>query len=98
LVLKKGKTTVEVTTAHADSVHVFIKCDQWCNDNIELFGGNFIIGIRFPNTEIISFEPRIALNLHKTHFASIADNRNENPLFGTPCAFDNHVRIDFALC
>ena len=96
LVLQKGKTTVEVATAHADSVHVFIKCDQWSNDDIELFWGNFNTRIRFPNTKFISFEPRIALNFHKTHFELTFDNGNEDPLLSTPCTFDNHARVDFA--
>ena len=94
-VLQKRKTAVEIATAHADSVHFCIECDHRSNDNIELFWGNFDTGSRFPNTELISFEPRIALNFHESHVALIFDKRHENPFFGTPCTLNNHAGVDF---
>ena len=93
--LQKRKTAVEVAATHSDSIQFFIEKDKRSNDYIEFFRAYFITGNRLPNTELISFEPRIALNFHKPHFAVPFDNRNENMLFSLPGSFKNQTCVDF---
>ena len=96
IAFQKGKTTVEIAATHSNSIPLLVENDERRNDDIKFSRGYFGTGNWLPNTKLISFEPRIARNLHETHFALIFDNGNENMLFRLPRSFENQTCVDFA--
>ncbi len=93
---KKAKATVEIATAHSNSIQVFIEYDQRSHDDIESFWRNDSTGNRLPYAEFIFFQSRIALDSNESHFAFVFDHRNKNLFFSPPCSLEYHARIDFA--
>ena len=95
LVAQKGKTTVEITTTHSNSIAIFVKSDNRSYDNIEFFRRNTIAGTWLINTILISFQARIARNPHKSHFSAAFENRNKYLFSSLPRSFKNHTCVDF---
>jgi len=92
---QKGKTPIEIATAHADPMSVFIERDRRCNDQVEFSRRYQDPANGFPYTVSVLLEFSFRRCFAKEHFALGAQNRNKNALVCAPRGFDDVTCVDF---
>ncbi len=93
-VSQKCETAIEVAATHTDSVFIFVECNQWSNDEIELPRRHYFAVDRLPKSKTISQKGRVAVQLAINHFSVFADDWTENALICAPSALDDETRVD----
>src|SRR5210317_1202041 len=92
---QKGKTPIEIATAHADAMSFLIEYDGRCNDEVEFLRCYQNPANGLPYAERVLLEFRFGQCFAEEHFALAAQNRNKNALVCAPRCFDDVARVYF---
>ena len=95
LVTQKCETTIEVCAAHANSMPMFVECDDRCDYQIDVLRCNLCARIRLPQAIPVSYECGVGTQSHEIHSAVFVYDRGVNLFSHAPGTSDYGRRVDF---